>query len=166
MVEITLEWLYRHVHKDEDGCLIWAGPMTTAGQPQASLRVGDERKTILVRREIWKMVHDYRPLPSKMRVYAKCEKEGCVHPDCIKTRGRGAVQKGVKKPLAVKIKIAMARRAQSQFDHTELIEAIKSSDETNLELAARLGCNHSYVSKIRRGQARKEYNSPFAGLLA
>lgn len=166
MAEITLEWLYRHVHKDEDGCLIWTGPLTDAGQPQASVHINGERKTLLVRREIWKSVHDYRPLPSKMRVYVTCEKEGCVHPDCIRTRGRGAVQKGVKKPLAVKIKIAMARRAQSQFDHTELIEAIKSSDETNLALAARLGCNHSYVSKIRRGQARKEYNSPFAGLLA
>lgn len=166
MVEITLDWLYRHVHKDEDGCLIWAGPMTDSGQPQASVHINGERKTLLVRREIWKMVHEDRALPSKMRVYAKCEKEGCVHPDCIKVRGRGAVQKGVKKPLAVKLKIAMSRRAQSQFDHAELIEAIKSSDETNLALAERLNCHHSYVSKIRSGQARKEYSSPFAGLLA
>ena len=47
----------------------------------------------------------------------------------------------------------------------ELVAEIMQSNETNMALAERLGCDHTLVSLVRRGKAWKQYGAnPFSGL--
>ena len=164
---ITLEWLQARVKEDDTcGCWIWKGATTAYDQPQASLRRPDgSRKTVLVRRMVWEMKSG-RKLRKDNWAATTCDTHGCVHPDHVTVRTRSKAMRGAVRTLAQKANMAAGRRKNSKFDIDKLLAEIEASAESNVKLAARLGCHHSYVAKIRNGEALRNYSSPFAGLLS
>lgn len=163
-LEITHAWLEKHVI-EQDGCWLWTGPITETGQPQASMRTPDGRKTLLVRRLVWRLAHpNCKPAGSNLWAYAACETERCVHPDHVRLRTRSSAMKNAEYSPLRNAKIAATKRAKSKLSQDVVREDILTSEETNVAVAARLGCNQSFIQKIRSGVARKEYSTPFAGL--
>ncbi len=162
-LEITPEWLEARVI-EQDGCWLWKGVITEAGQPQVSMRTPDGRKTVLVRRLVWALVHpDCKP-GANLWAYAGCENERCVHPDHVRLRSRSsAMKKAVRSPVA-NAKMAATKRAKSKLSQDVIRNDVLASEESNVAVAARLGCHHSHIAKIRNGELRREYNSPLAGL--
>ena len=156
--EISLDWLLARVKKDECGCLIWTGYTSRYGQPQA--RIGG--KLYLVRRLVWAQVNGREP-PSTLWVGVRCGAHGCVKDKCVVGRTRSVATKGRTLPLAQRAKISAARSKNSRFS-SEAIQAMRSEEGTLAEVAARYGADPSYISQLRRGKARREYASPFAGL--
>lgn len=164
---ISLEWLLARVTVqpgplEDDPCWVWNGTLTDRDQPQVSMRTPEGRKTLLVRRLVIEFKQE-RALPTSLWAYARCETRGCVHPEHLATRTRVVAQgqTGKKRSPAVAAKIAAARRAQSRFDHDELIARIQASDKSNVKLADELGCHHTYVARIRTGEARIDYSNPY-----
>lgn len=156
--ELDLEWLYARVKKDDDGCLIWAGYTSNAGQPQARINY----QFFLVRRAVWAQVHGKQPDP-KLWIGARCKKHGCVHPDCMVGRTRSKAMKGRTIPVAVRAKISAAKCKNSKVS-SESVWAMRTEPGTLAEAAKLHGVDPSYVSNIRRHKSRREYSSPFAGL--
>lgn len=156
--EFDLDWLYARVKKDDDGCLIWDGYTTDAGQPQARINY----KFFLVRRAVWAQVHGKQPDP-KLWIGARCKKHGCVHPDCVVGRSRGKALQGRSMPIAVRAKISAAKCKNSKVS-PESVWAMRVEPGTLAEAAERHGVDQSYVSQIRRNKSRRDYSNPFAGL--
>lgn len=49
----------------------------------------------------------------------------------------------------------------------DMVAEIMQSNETNIQIAARLGCDHTLISLVRNGKAWRQYGAnPFAGLQA
>lgn len=167
--DISVEWLRSKCEVDEEtGCWLWHGNVTTdARQPQATIRTPEGRKTVLVRRVVWELVHE-RKLRRNMWAFAPCDEkhgreEPCVCPEHINSRTRSKAQRGVTRPALTKLRIAMAKRAASTVDHEAIRKAIAETSLKNVHIAAQVGCHHSLVARIRNGQ-RRDYASPFAGL--
>ena len=156
--EFSLEWLHARVKEDEDGCLIWTGYTSAAGQPQARIN----HQFFLVRRSVWAQTHEKEP-DAKLWIGARCKKHGCVHPDCMFGRSRSKALKGNTLPITVRAKISAARCKNSKVT-PESVKAMRVEPGTLHEIAARHGVDPSYVSQLRRNKLRLDYSNPFAGL--
>lgn len=156
--EIDLGWLQARVREDDEGCWIWTGCMSKAGQPQATINY----QHFLVRRAVWQAAHNRVLLPTTW-VGVKCGKHGCTHPDCLVARGRAEALRGHHMTVAHKATIARVKRAKSAITD-EMIAEIMTSNEPDKVIAERLGVCASYPSKVRQGRLRRQYSSPFAGL--
>lgn len=159
---ITLQWLEERV-KEDDGCWVWQGVITRYGQPQATLFTPQGRKTALVRRVVWELTHE-RSLATNQWVSCRCKTPGCVHPEHVMRLARGMSARGTKKTEVTKAKIAATKQARSRWPNGEIVKMAQESPLNNVALAAQIGCHHSTIAKIRRGQLRKQYGNPFAGL--
>lgn len=93
--------------------------------------------------------------PRGMVVACTCDTEDCGNPKHRKlTRPGRQQERGKKRSMAVRAKIALAMRARSPLGMTlELAESIRKSDEPAEAIAARLGISRQLVQKIKRGRA-------------
>jgi hypothetical protein len=156
--DITLDWFLDRVF-ERDGCLIWAGHISGEGKvPQVRI----DYRLWSVNRLVWQLAHG-RDVPKGLRVGASCHVDGCVHPDHLVARKVGVTLKGV--PLATdrKMKIAIARRAQSVLTEEDA-RAIRLDPRPATELVNDFPVHHSALCRIRRGDMWYDYSNPFTGL--
>lgn len=143
--------------RESGDCLEWAGYAVEGKFPQ--IRVN--WKLYPVRRLVWQLVRG--PAKPEQWIGTTCENPLCVNPDHLVARTRSKALKGNTHAVMHKLKIAQTRRKGSYVTQ-EMVREIRSSNETNIALAKRLGMTHDYVSKIRLGKRRADYVTPFQGL--
>jgi hypothetical protein len=157
----------KHKIRECGDCWEWIGnPKSEHGKryPQASI----DGKWWNVRRYVYSL---HKELRSGLSVVPKCGNPYCINPEHCKAlterqKCQQAAAKGAYSSVARSKKIAVARRrAFAKLDEAKVAE-IRESDESGPKLAARYGIDKSLVNRIRRGEAWKDYSSPFAGLLA
>lgn len=157
--DITLADLLARCEDDGD-CLIWQGYADRIGSPQ--WRVGGACWP--VRRLLWVLTRG--AVPAKHQVAVSCGERGCVHPDHLVCRSRSRLQMGQARSQAVRIRIALTKRARNRSPLTaEIVAAIRASAETSTALEQRYGLPRGRASKVRRGETWRDYANPFAGLI-
>lgn len=167
----TLARIYGHCD-DEDGCRLWNGALLKKRYPicqePAPERPHGQRQ-VHVRRLVWELATG-APAPAgpKYVLVARCGHERCVAEDCLvlMTKGRRlrlAAAGG--RSLAYRAKVAAGRRRGSKLSD-EAVAGVFGSEEKVEAIAARLGISVGYASALRRGEARRDYTSPFAALQA
>lgn len=150
---------------DDGGCLVWKGCCAN-GHP--AVTIGGKQH--LVRRVLWEELNG--PLKPGEIVRCNCKTPKCIKPECtIKTtHGKLAKQMGAAGLMSGPVRsaaIAMAKRCGHQSKlSSEAVRELRSSDEHVPDLAARLGISAGHAYKVRRSAARRDFSSPFAGLLA
>jgi hypothetical protein len=145
--------------RDDAGCLVWTGAMAGGNCP--SMKVGRKAKNI--RRLYYELT--IGPVPAGMNVTSACECKACLkhlEAQSVAQILGGAVARGAYGQRHA-AKVAAARRRGAKFSD-EVIRQIRASDELGTELAERLGMDQSYLSRVRRGEARKDYSNPFLAL--
>lgn len=159
----TIEEIRARCQEGEGDCWIWQGACDGHGRPQ--IRHGG--KAMPVRRVVAGLRQGKEVAPYLV-VAAKCQNLMCVSPDCAHittTRGAAkmAAERGAYHSPAKTAKMAATKRAKSRISES-LIEEIRASQESCYVLAARIGVSASHIKMIRRFQARRPSNNPFAGL--
>ena len=153
----TLDEIYGRCVPDEiTGCKLWRGCTDKYGPRiyAPDMRFGGQLKTQYDRRAVWQLVNS-RPLPRGWRVFGTCGNPACLEYEHMQAsttaeRGRKVAESGRQKGLMTRI-VANRKIARKQTVLTpELIAEIRSSPETGLQLAARLGIGRSTISKARR----------------
>jgi len=151
---------------DEDGdCWIWrADRATEHGRRYPQLRI--DRRTLNARRHIYEAFKG--PLTPKLRAVPNCGNPYCVNPDHCKPMteqqkakkyAKAGSYSGAKKAA----KIAAYKRLTSKLS-MEIAQEIIARPEPAYVLAKVYGVDKSMVSRIRRGEAWRDYSSPFVGL--
>ena len=102
-------------------------------------------------------------------VTVNCGNQKCVCPDHLEvlTRGQFLERNSLRTNHQIRLaKIAEAQRSGPEAKlNWDLVDEILASNESNMALAARMGCDHTLISMVRRGKAWKRYaDNPFAGL--
>lgn len=144
---------------EEGECLLWQGAYAAKpGRPVLWL----DGKNVSLRRVLWEEYHG-RPAPDTIGV--SCRNWRCVAPWCLCVRPKSQELKGRPKPIAMKMRVAMTKRAQSKISE-ETVALIRSSDESARALALRFGIAQQTVTLIRSQQRRRDFSSPFAALAA
>lgn len=150
---------------DEIGqCWIWRGAVDGKDRP-VIIRDGKRVGARLVAREL----KDRRAVASHLVMTTTCGCKRCISPACSvavpeATSKRMAAERGVYRSAAKSAKVAMTKRARSRFTagDIELVKAARSGAAASLAV----GMSESYAKAIRAGTARRDYSSPFAGLIA
>lgn len=143
-------------------CWEWQGAYSPSGTPVMYARA--ERTT--VRRVVWRIVKG-APLDPELMAGVKCDNPRCVRPEHIKPKTKAQVLSGMASngnQALRAAKIAAAQRKRSTKLDEAKVAHIRTSDATNVALAAELGVHHSLISAIRKGRAWRNFGSPFAGL--
>ena len=149
---------------DDGGCLVWQGCCAN-GHP--AVTIGG--KQLLVRRVLWEEMNG--PLKPGEIVRCTCKTPKCIKPECaIKTtQGKLAKEMGAAGLMSGPVRsaaIAKAKRSGNQSKLSdEAVRELRASDEFVPDLAARLGISEGHAYKVRRSAARRDYSSPFAGLM-
>lgn len=153
-------YLARKTTYDEiTGCAVWLGTAHLGQFPQ--MRWGNKASS--ARRVIYEMLRGPIQEGWQVGVRDTCHCL-CVAPEHLVQRSRGKAGIGHPVKLTTKIKIAEARRRDSKLD-ISTVAAIRSSDEPGTVLAQQHQVSVSIVSRIRRGDAWREYTGPWAALL-
>lgn len=156
---ITADWLLARVVQ-RDWCLVWTGSCDNGGRdPRATLG----GQSVNVRRAIWSAMHGGRKLPADCMVGVSCKTPGCVDPAHIVARSRSKALRGIPKTLAHKAAIATTKRKNSKLPQDKVADVLLST-LTGAKEAEQHGLCKAMVNRIRAGQARRDYSSPFAGL--
>lgn len=145
-------------------CWDWQGYCSQSGVPMMCMN-GEHmpvRRALMGREQL-------EALGRGIVVTVNCNNQKCVCPDHLEvlTRTQFLARNSLRTNHQMRLaKIAAAQRAgpgaKLNFD---LVAEILQSDETNIALAQRLGCDHTLISLVRRGKAWKQYGAnPFAGL--
>jgi hypothetical protein len=150
----------------EDGdCLRWTG-FRVNGHPAGA--IGPLK--FLVRREVWQAAHGEIPPGRILR--CTCETPLCVNLEHLRCTTYQSVAKecgalGLMSGRVRSARIADVKRAGRQAKISQAdAEVIRGSDAKGVELAEQFGISPSTVSKIRRGECRREFRAnPFAGLI-
>lgn len=166
---IDIDYIRLRCDCSEDGCWEWSGAKRQGRWPTVGLRRPDENGVIkayhfYVRHIVYWIKHGMRPpLGEKRTLGTTCGNALCVSPEHIKILSRKHVNKGVPKPALHGQKVAAARRKQSKLSDED-VAAIRESDISAQEASILYGVTDKYIYQIRRGEWRKDYSSPFAGL--
>jgi len=157
-----LEYLKTKTVRDEiTGCLVWQGAvMRPDNIPQ--MRWGKGAKS--ARRVIYKLIHRL-DLPDSLQIGVRktCHCL-CCDPDHLVPRTRSQALKGRTVKPATRAKIAATRRREFAKLTVEQVAEVRESGENLREAAQRLGVDHSMIGAIRRGEAWRDYSSPWMGL--
>lgn len=145
-------------------CWIWTQGTNGAGYPQVKVPGGTAQ---LVRRLAAAV--GGKPPAKGQPVTTTCGEKLCVNPEHMKPStkkaiGKAAAARGAFSGLSRAGKIAGARRAGLVKLTDEQVAEIRASDDTDKVLGEAYGVKSYYVARIRRGDARKDYASPWAGL--
>lgn len=141
-------------------CLVWQAHASLGKYPMMRF----EGKAVPARRVIFQFLRGPAKADRQIGVRAKCHCL-CVDPDHLVSRTKAQAGKGHVVKLATKVKIAQTRRRQSAKLDTATVHAIRNSDDTGKVLAREHQVSNSLVSRIRRGDAWREYTGPWAGLM-
>lgn len=161
MAPLSLEWLAARCDVDEEtGCMAWKHNCCNGTDPRAKLG----GKKINVRREVWKHAHPDKLLSPKSFVGVNCHEPLCVNPDHVVSRSRSQAIKGAKRQQSSIIKGVMTRRRNSKLPQDKVAE-ILVSPLSGPQMAREVGVCVSMVNYIRAGKVRRDYSSPFAGLM-
>lgn len=155
----TVETLLAKCVPDGD-CLIWTGCTDGRGQPMAKhnkKRVQAKRLLLLLQGE--------KPKKGWYAV-SMCGNRACMNPEHVKQ-----VTQSEKTKLAYEMgrlgrpdQLARIRMA-SVYKLTDLdVMEIRQSEESTRDIAARLGMNPKYLSRVRNGSARVQ-NNPYLQLM-
>jgi rhamnose utilization protein RhaD (predicted bifunctional aldolase and dehydrogenase) len=182
-IEVSLEWLERHVVEDDNGCWVWQGYITKSGQPHARMTVAPNvYATMLVRRLVVKArmgggdavighniaVNNFLR-KRQCNVKDECSR-GCCHPDHIVVRSKKQAMANTKgKPISEQHRqnISRARRKNSRIDDATILKMMLDP-RPGKHVALELGVHPSYVPHVRTGKLRA-YSATggiFSGLLA
>lgn len=149
----------------EDGdCLRWTAGCA-CGHPTMRL----DGKQILVRRALYTAANG--PIPAGKILRVTCGMTRCLNREHwrLTTYRSVAVECGALGLMSGHLrsaKIAAVKRAGPQAKITQAdAEAILMSDERGTVLASRYGLHEGTVSKIRLRKVRKNFTSPWAGLI-
>lgn len=148
---------------DDAGCRVWQRGCCN-GHPA----VRHAGRTTLVRRLIWERMHG--PIPGGKIVRMTCETARCIEPEhmCLTTHKRLATELGALGVMSGPIRsarIAATKQRQSCLLTQGLVDEIRSSAETGVSLAARLGLSENLISKIRTHKTWRTLG-PFSALVA
>ncbi len=149
----------------EDGdCLRWIGT-TYNGHPGGTL----DKKKVLIRRAMYEA--KYGPIPKGRVIRCTCETPLCVAEEHFNLSTYKAIAKecgalGLMSGPVRSARIAAVKRAGTQAKILqEDALTIFSSNEKGSVLALRYGISESTVSKIKRGQMRREFvGNPWVAL--
>lgn len=157
---------YVAAHTVEDaGCLRWTGASVARRHPVLYQPGG---RQLLVRRLV--VEARGRPIPPGMIVRCTCETPLCVADACLRVTTYGAVARevarlGLMGGLLRSARVAATKRGGPQAKLTDAaVQAIRTGDEPGTVLARRYGVCEGTISKIRRGQMRRDFASPWLGL--
>jgi hypothetical protein len=98
-----------------------------------------------------------------------CSERLCVNPEhtapsTTQKIAKKAAKRGAFSTTSRGARIAAARRLGRVKLTAEQVAEIRTSTESEVVLGPLYGVARSYIGRIRRGEARKDYSSPFAGL--
>ena len=143
----------------EDGdCLIWTGAMNERG-PVVTV----DRKQLSVRRVAWEE-RNGKPFPTGKVASVDCEDKACIEHIVPRTRSQlNARTNRRHSSIARAAKVSATKRQNSKLSDADVIE-IRMTDRPMKEIAAEKGISTVYAYLIRRGDFRRDYSSPFAGL--
>lgn len=150
---------------DEVGkCWIWKGATSGEREVPVTRRKGKNMNPRRIARELT----DGKPVPPGMEVAAECGQRRCISPHCscvVTPRERAllARDRGAFINVARDIRMAQTKRARSAFSE-EVIQRVRGAVGPASVIAAENGMSKSHAKAIRRGDSRKDYSSPFAGL--
>lgn len=150
---------------EEGECWLWQGSLDGHGRPQKR----HEGKTVYVRRLVRELA-DGEPVPRGLVVAAKCGQKLCVSPHCsvsatTKRKAQMAAKRGAYNNPSKAAKMTLMKRAASWITD-ELVQQIRMAPAPASRIAQETGVSLSHVKAIRRGTARRDFSSPFAGLMA
>lgn len=150
---------------EEGDCWLWDGALDGHGRPQKR----HEGKTVYVRRLVRELA-DGKPVPRSLVVAAKCGQKLCVSPQCsvsatTKRKAQMAADRGAYNNPAKAAKMIVMKRAKSWITE-DLVNQIRVAPAPASRIAKETGVSLSHVKAIRNGSARRDFSSPFAGLLA
>jgi hypothetical protein len=154
--DISADWLLARVRDNGEGCLVWTG-YSDKGHPKANFGPG----AVIVRRVIWKTLTGQKPRADRI-IKCTCGTPNCVEPAHLEQLSHGHRNIGRKQTIQARAASTRALRAKSKIK--DEIEAIRSSDFTEAEEAARVGISQAMVSRIRLGKNWAPISSPFVGL--
>lgn len=161
--ELSVEWILKRCERDDHGHLIWTGNMR-GGKDAPMANTGESCNDVpfMVRRAIWRLMHNRQPRANKM-VRARCGVYGCVEPSCLQEMPLSEKMRGVKQPLLHRARIAQAKRAKSKL--AGKVDDIRTSTMSREALAEKHGCSVAMVGYIQTGKNWKNYADPAAALM-
>jgi hypothetical protein len=139
-------------------CIEWFGSFGSTKHPIIS---SGRNGTILVRRAVWEGFSG-NPIPSGFGIYMTCRNHRCVDFNHMMLVTPGELAKisahfNTFSSLARRAAVAHgARRRHGKLDD-EKVKMIRASTESCKTLGPKLGVNPSLISRVRRGEAWKEY---------
>lgn len=150
-------------------CWHWNGAKAGDGVPRIWTldHARCDKRTMTGPAAVWNIAHGCAPRPGWL-VFRRCGIADCVNPaHHLQAPDRAAIGRfvanaGFRKGKNVEVcraNIAAAHAAQGlQVTPDDVVLAIRAADRatTNRELAARLNITHQTVSKIRRGESRRQ----------
>lgn len=149
---------------DEVGdCLIWNGTTGATGYPVVSFA----GRVHYVRRLVFSLCGG--ALKPQQPVVAKCDDRRCINPAHLHSSTRKKVaqaagKKGLMGGQARGALVSAGRRKKSKLTEAHVAE-IRSSTESGRALGRRYSITAGHANNIKRGTARRDYSSPFAGLM-
>lgn len=153
-------YLERKTVQDEiSGCAVWQAHASLGKHPM--MRMQD--RAVPARRVIFEFLRGPIPAERQVGTRPRCHCL-CVEPTHLVARTKAQAGKGHPVKLATRIKIAETQRRRSKLD-LATVQEIRAGDRPGTEVAADLQVSVSIVSRIRRGDAWREYTGPWAGLM-
>lgn len=143
-------------------CLEWQG----APNPNGVMSVSWKGEKLNVRRVLYEHLHG--EVPKTRQVCCTCGNSRCVrHIEAltISQKNRRIAKSGKFSTIAIRAKISATMARTSKLSD-EAVREIRYWDGKVTEIAKRHGISEAYAHMLRSGKFRKEYNSPFAGLMA
>lgn len=147
------------VHDEISGCMVWQGHASMGKHPMMRF----EDKAVPARRVVFTFLRGRIPGGRQIGVRDTCHCL-CMDPEHLVARTKAQAGKGHAVKLSTRVKISTAQRRRSKLD-TAAVQAIRMSAEPCTVVAAEHRVSVSIVSRIRRGDAWREYTGPWAGLM-
>lgn len=172
----TLQKIKDRCRIDADtGCWIWAGALSAGKYPRIwapDHTAGGQLKAQNGIRAVWHVVTGKAIAPGHRVYHQQCTQNACVcpaHINCGPTASWGAqvARHGNWKGQSTRIQANRAIGRKRSHVTPELVREILHSDETGLQLAARLDIGPTLISRVRRGTMKsvQSVSNPFAGLM-
>ena len=145
----------------------WAGTFTSHGMPVVRHKLGGNRhSSIYVRRFLLEQASG-KALGAR-RASTRCKSPTCVNPELLQALTHSQIIKRTHKSgkmvnQASRMRTAMSKRKTSKLSDAG-VQDIRTSTEHRTVLMARYGITEAYYYMLRKGQFRKDYANPFAGL--
>nr|WP_319566257.1 hypothetical protein [uncultured Rhodoferax sp.] len=146
-------------------CILWTGATGESGHP---IYKPTGCPCTLVRRAMFRLVGG--ELERRVPIDTTCGEKLCLNEahlvkSTTKNIAKKAARRGAWSGKARAAKIAAKKRRDCKLT-IEIAREIRMSPETGPVLAARHNIHRSLVTRIKAGDAWKDYSNPFSGLIA